>query len=295
MKRNSIFSAMMMSLTLTALAVTGCKENSTTDPAIEASASSDAADVAANSVGGSTNEMTDVAALAQVATATVQTDTVIISGEQSRTYDIGTKEWTVVINRNAVSPRANGTWTRTYKYAYTNKNGEKQKFFVTGTDTAATVDLAVTGATGTFTTPRLSHTLTSLSGSLRGTVDVTKQTVTINTNALYSRSAVDKVTTYNGERSSNHTLTLTYNNVVVPYGQIAASTYGTYRYCKPTSGSISGTYDAQITFVRGSRYGEGTVNRSFTINFNGTTTATVEVAGTTPYTTTFSLESGEAK
>jgi hypothetical protein len=72
-------------------------------------------------------------------------------------------------------------------------------------------------------------------------------------------------------RTLDHTLNLTFTDVKGPRG-LRGDVH------RNLSGTISGTYDATVTFQRGDSYSEKTVNRTFTIEL-GNGDATLRIRG----------------
>lgn len=251
-----------------ALVMLGCEKSNPVSATDEINATEDAAESIASAIGsdngGVADQLSDLIELASVkgiqeqssdwlgkygsATEIVKIDT---------TYDPATGTWTLKLQRERGNP--NGVpyaqISRTYTYQYLNKNGQPQKYYIVGGDTAYTIKFNIIEGTGIHRTRRLSQKLTGLSGSFTAT-GVNTRLVTINGN--YERSAVDTITTREAVRTLDHTLKLTLTDVKGPIGR-------RFEHTRKFTGTISGTYTAFATFQRGASYSEKNIDRSFTI------------------------------
>lgn len=288
MKRNLLFSLLLV-LGVSTFGLTGCKSDSTSSTtSTEAKiASEDAASVVTAAVasndGGLNDQLTDVAdfvksgaalSVPELSTSNLTRNGVI----KERTFNSVDTTWTLKLERTFSNAKVTSSWTRQYQYWFS-KNGKKQQYFSDVNGAADKVGFVIvpSGCTGTFTNPSVSHKLTSLEGGVIGAIDLIAKTVTVNSSSPYKRSATDTISTRNATRTSDHTLTLTLTNVVLPLQD--RSIDGSC--VRPTSGTITGEYVANITFQKNNLYSEKTVDRTFTINFSSTTgtTATIQVSG----------------
>ncbi|MCS7013966.1 MAG: hypothetical protein RMI34_10455 [Chloroherpetonaceae bacterium] len=186
-----------------------------------------------------------------------------------REYDPNTQTWTITVQRTMNSPVVQGSWMRQYRLRFS-RNGVGQQFFRTNNQYAdlVTFEIVPDSCSGSFKSPRISHRLTRLEGAVRGTIsvaDTANPIMTINSTAPYRRAAIDSLKIGEALRVSNHTVTATLRDVVVPLSR--ARRFQNI-YARATSGTISGTYTANITFVRGEQYEESQVNREFTIDLS---------------------------
>jgi hypothetical protein len=176
----------------------------------------------------------------------------------SAIYDPNTGIWSIDFDRTFGN--SGGAYyaavTRTYTYKFMNKDGQAQKFWKVGNDTAYTIEFTIVSGTGYYRTPHMMHHLTSLSGNLIAT-GVNTEMITVN--GTYTRSAIDTLETHSATRSSNHTLQLTLTNVMGPRGLHVDM-------AQQVSGTISGTFNAAINFTTGNGYSDKNVNRTFTID-----------------------------
>ncbi len=129
------------------------------------------------------------------------------------------------------------------------------QYWTNGTDTAYSVQFDIVSGSGEHRTLRVSQQLTGLSGSWVAT-GVNTDTVTIN--GTYSRSAVDTITTPFATRTLNHSISMNFVDLKGPRGS-------RLDLSQNLSGTVTGEYQAQVTFQRGTAYRERSVDRNFTI------------------------------
>jgi hypothetical protein len=147
---------------------------------------------------------------------------------------------------------------RVYQYQFLNAGGTAQRRFVVSGDTARTINFKILRGIGYHRTPRRVHRLDSLGGNWVVT-NAHLSTVTITGSAgTYYRRGIDTLTTSAATRTHDNTLRITSLSVTRTRG------------LSPTvSGTISGTYEATITFLRGDVYRERSVSREFTVTYTG--------------------------
>jgi hypothetical protein len=299
MNRNFLFSLFSVLVIGTVLMLpTGCKNDDAVSPVVpENLASEDAANIIAGEVGtesGGVNDMlTDMTDLRSSpvfanedgGSALFNDHGTARYGNYTRTYNPDTQTWTLIIEASFQNAMRSASWRREYQYYFSN-NGTKQQFFITNGVMADKITFTIVenGCSGQFTNPRVSHQLTALRGSVEAAVSISNGDTLLTVNNLTPRyrAAIDSVKLRGGLRTSNHNLTLTLNNVVVPTSlerrlpeEIFAGRR--FRNVRPISGTISGTYNAFITFQRGDTYNEREVTRNFTIDFGATTGESVNV------------------
>ncbi len=257
------------------IALAGCSNDSPNSPVADAISSEDAAESITSSIGQDNGGAIDqIADLSDIASATgIQQGEAGSKGAPAlasaatldTSYDAGTGTWTVTLSRErgAVNGNAYAKITRTYQYQLLNKNGVPQKYWRVpaggAIDTAYSMTFTITGGTGEHHTPHLSQKLTAIGGSWTAT-GLNTSTITIN--GTYNRSAVDTLTTRNAVRTLENTITLTFTNIQVPRGNRT-------QMAQAATGTISGTYTANVTFSRGALYSEKTINRDFTVTLDG--------------------------
>lgn len=270
-----------MSLLLTTFAafvMTACDKNNPMEAQNNELATEDAAESIASAIGsdngGAVDQLSDVMELASFGRLQAQSEDGLSKssgfGKIDTSYDAATGTWTLKLSRERGNPDGvpYAQISRTYTYQFLNKNGQPQKYWKVGADTAYTIKFNIVEGTGTHRTNRLSQKLTGLSGAFTAT-GVNTRIVTIN--GSYQRSAVDTITTREAVRTLDHTLKLTFTNVQGPRGH-------RLDLARKFTGNISGTYDAFVTFQRGESYSEKTINRTFSIEL-GDGNANIRIRG----------------
>jgi hypothetical protein len=268
-------------LAFAAFLMTACDKESPLSPQNEMTATEDAAESIASAIGsdngGVADQLSDVIELASRNGIQEQSSSLLgkYAGETEiakidTSYDPATGTWTLKLQRERGNP--NGVpyaqISRIYTYQYLNKNGQPQKYYIVGGDTARTIKFNIVEGTGVHRTRRLSQKLTGLSGNFTAT-GVNTRLITIN--GSYERSAVDTITTREAVRTLDHTLKLTLTDVKGPLGKRLDHT-------RKFTGTISGTYTAFATFQRGESYSEKNINREFTIVL-GDGESTIDIRG----------------
>lgn len=283
MKRS--FVSLLAFAALLSFAAAGCRN--ATDPIQDESllASMDAAEVISGAMGsdngGLNDQLTDIIELTSDGALNfiAFSDEAALLNERPalsrngvirrREYNPANQTWTITVQRAINTPALQGNWMRQYRLRFS-RNGVGQQFFRTNNQPAdlVTFEIVPDSCTGAFKSRRLSHRLTRLEGAVRGVIsfaDTTNPIMTINSTAPYRRSAIDSLTVGDALRISNHTVTATLRDVVVPLNR--ARRFQNI-YARATSGTISGTYAANITFARGETYDEREVNREFNIDLS---------------------------
>jgi hypothetical protein len=272
---------MLIVFSLTVFFVTGCKSNDTSmvnssQPLSDANATQDALySVAANVAidnSGVLEEMSDVLQTASVTGLIDEDNNNMMNFGHShkgvtKTYDSTTGWWTVTVTRH----RGNmlgfyyADYSRVYQQQFLNKDGLFQKFYIVPNgstfDTAYTFNHKITSGIGILKTPKVSHQLTGLSGAWTVT-RLNTSVVTLNSTEPYVRSVSDTVTRGGAVRTLNGTLTLNFTNIMGPRG-------GGLNWHLKTSGTITGTYHAVVTFPKGATYTEKTIDRIINITLGG--------------------------
>jgi len=259
-----------MLFTLTAFIA--CEKDSTkaeTDESL--SADMDVAESVAGTVGESTggavDQIGDVAMIASMGGLTKTSDTQDPSVVE-KSYDEATGVWTIHLSREHGSK--NGLnfaeVERTYTYQFLNKNGVAQKYYITRSDTAYTINFNIVSGSGWHKTRRVSQKLLELSG---GWVITNANMPNITINGTYHRAATDTIRTFLRTRTHYHTTDLTFIDIVTPRAS-------RWQFEEKISGTITGQYHAEVTFDGPRGYIEKTIDREFTIVFdNGEATVTI--------------------
>ncbi|NTW49290.1 MAG: hypothetical protein HGB19_06100 [Chlorobiales bacterium] len=308
--RRYLFLSLLLTLGISSFALTGCDKSdnssssstSTTEATV---ASEDAAAVVASAVaseeGGLTDQLTDVADF--VHGGMIQSVPQLAGGGKHHTRNGVVKEitfnstdttWTIKLERSLTNNKVTSSWTREYQYWFS-KNGVKQQSYTDANGTADKVEFVIVsaGCTGTFKSPNMTHELKHLEGSMLGSIDLVANTVTVNSVMPYKRMGLDSISTRNAIRTSDHTLTLVLADVVLPIQYATTDT----SCVRPTSGTITGEYVAEVTFKNNSLYSEKTVTRNFTIDFSTATGTEIPVhvrdGNKNHYSGKFNLKNGQ--
>jgi len=269
MKSKKFLSLLMMSFA--ALMMSACEKDPISPQSDnEMNATEDAAESIASAIGaengGAADQLSDVVELASIGRIQGQADYLLGKYSEANavatidtSYDPATGTWTLKLQRERGNPDGvpYAQISRTYTYQFLNKNGQPQKYWKVGVDTAYTIKFNIVEGTGTHRTQHISQQLKSLSGAFTVT-GVNTRIVTVN--GTYQRAAVDTITTRNSVRTLDHSLSLTFTEVKGPRGGHHRS-----EMARKFSGTISGTYNANVTFQRGESYSEKTINRTFSV------------------------------
>lgn len=271
----------------------GCTKN-TTAPVVDTTLNSnqDAAQSIANAVGedngGATDQMGDVADatgsagispnVGSVTPENVLMKSLAMTGDSvSRTFNASDTSWTVSVSRSRVGLFGRqAAFTRTYYMKFIDQNGIALPRYITATtpaDTASTIIFMVQSGSGYTITRYLNTHLLSISSNF--TVTGTRNSV-MTVNGTFTMTGTDTMKTITGERVLNYTLIATLQNVTGP----RIPRYATLtRVPRATSGTITGTYVATVTVLRGDAYSERSFTKTFTVTFGGGAGA-IDVGGT---------------
>lgn len=265
------------------VALTGCR-NDTNGPLAESVATEDAAESVASALGqdngGALDQLADVTELATasgISQGSADMKSAALSGvaEIDSTFDAATGTWTITLTRErgAQSGAHYAKITRVYEYRFLNKDGMPQKYWRvpnpgSGIDTAASMTFRIVSGTGEHRTPHLSQRLIAIGGNWTAT-GLNTDTITIN--GTYSRSAADTLTTRNSVRTLENALSLNFSNIKAPRGKRS-------EMAAKATGTITGTYDATITFTRGSLYSDKEISREISVTLAGGN-ATIGIGG----------------
>jgi hypothetical protein len=274
------FLAGAMVAMLTGSLITGCqrKDNPATAQ-LESAATDDAVASIAGAIGdengGASNNIGDIITLAgpdgiqALGSNLAKTYGELTSAVVDSSYDPVSGWWTIVVTheKNTPSDQYYTNLTRTYKIQFT-KNNTPQRYWRVqnggSIDTADVIRKIVVSGSGEYKTPHVHHILKSLTASFIATQTNTDR-VTVNSAAPYVRSGLDTVTTANAVRTLDHTITLTFTNIQGPRLRPNSAIFVRRNLSNQTTGTINGTYTANVTVQRGSTYKEKTIERTFTI------------------------------
>lgn len=268
MKQIRTFSTLLF---FTGVFIAGCDKN-TTEPEDSSILYEDAAESISAAMGDeSGGAMESVADIYSVAGGVpLGSGLAKSSGEESvmtvagpPVYNDSTGWWSVTIDRSRSGVYVNASVQRVYQYQF-QKNGVVQQNRITGTDTANTLKFKIVSGSGFFRNPRVHHNLTMLKGGWTAT-KIDKDTVVLNSDTTFVRSGVDSIITRNMIRTFTHTTTMEFSDVKALRYKPSMMNWRN-NFSQAVSGTINGTYNATITFQRGSAYKERTVSKTFIIN-----------------------------
>lgn len=275
--------AIFCTMALTVFLV-GCQNQSPVDTDASTSAIDDAAESVAGAVGanngGALDQVGDIATITSAAGLNNEAGALLgkYSSDSAQStitkdYDSTTGWWTLTLSRHRTGDFGYADMNRVYRYQFLNQTGNFQKHWLAGTDTAYSIRFKIASGTGERQTQRVAHHLVSLSGEWLVTGANTRA-ITINsvTGGAYTRVGSDTIRSLNAVRTLNNTLTMTFTDVTTRPG-------GRLHVVVGTSGTISGTYHADITFTRGSLYVEKTIDKTFTITLGGDGTCHIDMGG----------------
>ncbi len=287
---------------------TGCNKN---DDPVQARLDSAATDDAVASIagaigddnGGASNNVGDIVALAGpdglkgLATSLSKEYGTMTTTIVDSSYDAATGWWTMNVahEKNTPSDQYYTKLSRTYKIQYL-KNNVPQKYWRVqngiAVDTANVIKKIVVSGAGEYKTPRIHHTLKSITASFIAT-NTNTEIVTVNSDAPYIRAGYDVITTANAVRTLDHTVALTFVGVTGPRLRPNSSMFTRRNLSNQTAGTINGTYAATVTVQRGTAYNEKTINRTFTVTLGGGT-GTIGINGD-GRSFTSNLQTGDVK
>ncbi len=275
------------------LTAPGCRKNSTGPDLSGVSSNQDAAQSIANAVGedngGVADQMGDIADatggsagisanVGSYFTEAALLKSAATTGDSiSKTFNTSDTSWTVYVSRSRVGllGRQAG-FTRTYYIKFIDPTGKALPRFATASpaDTASTIVFKVLSGTGYTETLHAGTHLLSVTADY---VVTGANTSTITVNGSFTRTGTDTInTSASSERVLNHTLTATLTNVTgprTPRYQLAS------RIPRATGGTITGTYSATVTVVRGDSYTERSFTKNFQITFGTDGSADIGVNG----------------
>lgn len=256
-----------LTLMLLLLLVTACDDKKTEK---KLTADRDVAETTAGAIsystGGAIDQIADLCELLDLRDTT-KVEQVILKDYPSRsvtvnkTYNEEQGFWTINVEKirgDSLSiPYAH--IYRKYTLKFLNEAGEAQRHYITEADTARTVKFAIKSGSGEFETRRISQQLDTLFSDWTIT-DANEPIVTIN--GTYYRAAVDKITGFNKERTSDHWLDLEFHDIHAPRGMQS-------NFYAAISGLISGHFHADITFQSAAAYTETSIDRNIEILLGG--------------------------
>ena len=268
-RRNAFpLTVLMLTLALAAFFGSGCSD----DPASPAdnslatvdkdAAQAIAADVATDS-GGVTDQMNDIALVIDALNGAKSMhpghpDTSWVRDRfREASYDTLTGTWTITVSREAGIPDGSPyhAMSRVFTLRLLTADGRPQPFRIVDQDTAATAEYAIVSGTGVHRTVFREHVLNELNGAF--TITGLDQPLLV-INGSYHRDASHALETPRFSRTLDGVLDVVLTDVTVARAPRAD-------FCDAISGTISGTWVADITVTHGDDYSEQHVERDITI------------------------------
>jgi hypothetical protein len=262
----------------------GCQKENPVNPTSSTTVIDDAAASVATAIGanngGALDQIGDIATITSAVGLGNEAGAILNKysadsafGAVTKSYDSTTGWWTLTLSRHRTGDFGSAEFNRVYEYQFLDKDGGFQKYWLTGTDTAYSIHFIIASGSGELQTLHIAHHLVSLSGEWLVTGTNT-HVITINTvtGGDYHRVASDTITGENAVRTLNNTLTMKFIGVMVPRG-------GRLHLVSEVSGTITGTYHADITFSSGSLYVEKTIDKTFTITLGGDGSCSIDMGG----------------
>lgn len=261
-----LFTLTMLMLTLS---LAGCSSDDPITPSPAAmtvdqdAANAMAADLAADS-GGVTDQIAD---LSTAITGLGSAKTLVHARFREASWDETTGTWTITVSRERGDPDGTpyGSMSRVYTLRLLNAAGQPLQYRVVGADTARTAEFAIVSGTGVHRTQRRAHNLDELAGTFTVTgVDTDLLTI----NGTYHRAASNRLETPRFVRTLVGALDVELIDITVPRALGVD-------FSAAVSGTISGTFVADITVTRGAEYSERHIERDVLIILgNGEATIT---------------------
>ncbi len=240
----------------------GCGDDSTTAPnSPPLTADKDAAEAVAADIGsengGLTDQLADLSISLDGLNAAKDGPMIPQNGFATRDYDETSGTWTVTIDRERGDPEGTPyhSFNRVYTLRFLDLDGESMQYRVVDEDTASTVEFNIVSGSGDHRTRRMERTLTELTGSLVVT-NVNTEIVTVN--GSYHRAAGHHLETPVFSRTLDGVLDFELIDVMLPRG-------ARHNHAAAISGTITGTFVADITIERGDVYTVEHIDREFTI------------------------------
>lgn len=186
---------------------------------------------------------------------------------KSKSWDEENQLWIIEIEKERGGSLAYhyGKFHRIYTLQFLDENNNPLMHRISETDTAYTALFKTVSAEGIFRNKRISHKLNDL--NIDWVVsDINTDTLTIN--GTFYRAGFDSLTTKNHIRTSDHQLEMELLDVRGPRGS-------RLDISQKVSGEITGTFDAEITFIKGEAYQEKIVHKEFVIDITGGTSTII--------------------
>lgn len=272
----------LFALAAAALVLVGCDKSTdaASDPILEEDAATAIAGALSEDGGGAADQLADVASISTSGGLTAEVNLLDAAMSTGAPSTIDTlfvpADTSYIFTINRARANLTGTYVsliyRVYYVKFINKNGVAQRRYIVstpaGNDTARTMLFRILYGRGYHRTPIRVHRLDSLAANWTVT---NLNTPVVTVNGTYYRAGNDTLRTRNAERTHSNTFSATFTNVTRPRRALGGTS-------DAISGTISGTYTATITFLRGDLYRERSITRDFTVELSGDG-ATVNVGG----------------
>lgn len=172
-------------------------------------------------------------------------------------YDDLTGTWTITVSLQRGRPEGvpYHAMDRVFTLRLLGPGGLPQQYRIVDGDTATTAEYAIVSGTGIHRLPIREHTLNALSGAF--TIEGLNEELLV-INGVYHRDASHALETRQFARTLDGVLDVELVDVTMPRRPAA-------RICSAISGTITGTWVADITITRGDDYIEEHVERDITI------------------------------
>jgi len=240
----------------------GCSSDDSTAPssALLPSADEDVAETVLGALatdnGGLTDQLGDLSSLA-TATASLAPSAASTPGMGTPSYDSTTGNWTVQLmkEQGLQAGQRYARYTRTYMYQYRDRNGEPQKSWLVGSDTARTMVFSIIDGSGYCRTGRYCGNQTRLTAQWT-VANVHTDTLVIAGNC--QMEGVDTLKSNQAQRALQYQLTLEFANMRCPRNVGEEAT-------QQIQGELAASVLATVTFMNGQAYGETNIERNMTI------------------------------
>lgn len=263
----------LLALTAALALLAGCSNDDPSTPSAETAATVDmdaaqaVADDVASDSGGVTDQLSDVAMAldglggAKSLVPGRPDSTWVRERFREATYDETTGTWTITVSRQHGFPEGvpYHAMERVFTLRLLGADGEPQQYRVVEGDTAVAAEYAIVSGSGIHRGPVREHTLNALNGSFSIT-DLDQEYMVVN--GTYHREASHSLETRRFARTLDGMLDAELVDVMLP-SRLRTN------LCEAISGTIIGTWVADITITRGDDYIEEHVERDITIELGG--------------------------
>jgi hypothetical protein len=225
-------------------------------PTVSEDISETVSSVLAADNGGVVDQLGDLSDLAQE-TFALMPSIKPLEGAAVPVYDSVNGVWTVQINRERGYPNGQryARYSRTYTYQYRNQNGEPQKEWLIGQDTARSIHFTVVEGNGYCRTERLGGLQTQVAAQW---IVTSAHADTLTISGTCRRAGIDTLKSNQAVRTLQYQLTMQFSNLRCLRGA-GADAAGQVR------GDLAAVFSAAVTFMSGQAYGETDFERTMSI------------------------------